>query len=53
VVKECQDMPGKELFQYYDEQGNKRSIDSGMVNNYIKEVAGADFSAKDFRTLIP
>src|SRR5690606_22291885 len=36
IVQACKDIPGKELFQYYDESGEKRSIDSGMVNNYIK-----------------
>lgn len=50
IVKQCRDIPGKELFQYYDEQGNRKSIDSGMVNSYIKEIGGDDFSAKDFRT---
>lgn len=50
AVKACRDIPGKELFQYYDESGNKRSIDSGSVNLYIKEATGGDFSAKDFRT---
>ena len=50
TVKECRDIPGKELFQYYDEQGNKKTIDSGLVNNYIKTATGKDFSAKDFRT---
>lgn len=49
IVKECRDIPGKELFQYYDEDGNRRSIDSGRVNEYIKESMGPDFSAKDFR----
>jgi DNA topoisomerase I len=50
VVQACRDIPGKELFQYYDAEGNKRSIDSGQVNNYIKSVMGEEFSAKDFRT---
>jgi DNA topoisomerase-1 len=50
MVKQCRDIPGKELFQYYDADGQHRSIDSGMVNQYIHEAAGADFSAKDFRT---
>ncbi len=49
TVKACRDIPGKELFQYF-ENGNKKTIDSGMVNNYIKAVTGSDFSAKDFRT---
>jgi len=50
VLKACQDIPGKELFQYYDAEGNHKAIDSGMVNGYIKEAAGGDFTAKDFRT---
>ena len=50
IIKQCRDIPGKELFQYYDEQGNHKSIDSGMVNNYIKNASQGDFSAKDFRT---
>lgn len=50
AVKQCRDVPGKELFQYYDEQGQRHPIDSGMVNSYIHEAAGSDFSAKDFRT---
>lgn len=50
LVKQCRDIPGKELFQYYDEDGNHRSIDSGMVNDYIKNIAEQDFTAKDFRT---
>jgi len=49
VVKECRDIPGKELFQYYAKDGSRRSIDSGRVNEYIKEASGLDFSAKDFR----
>ncbi|EJL74029.1 DNA topoisomerase IB [Chryseobacterium populi] len=50
LVQKCKDIPGKELFQYYDEEGNRHSIDSGMVNDYIKEISGEDFTAKDFRT---
>jgi DNA topoisomerase I len=50
VVEACREIPGKELFQYYDENRNKKSIDSGMVNQYIKEATGGDFTAKDFRT---
>jgi DNA topoisomerase I len=51
IVKQCRDIPGKELFQYYDNKGNKKSIDSGMVNDYLKEnTGGMDVSAKDFRT---
>lgn len=50
IVKSCRDIPGKELFQYYDHEGNHKSIDSGMVNAYLKEISGEDFTAKDFRT---
>ena len=50
IVKECRDIPGRELFQYYDAAGNHYSIDSGAVNQYIKEISGHDFTAKDFRT---
>lgn len=50
AVKACRDIPGRELFQYYDSEGVKKSIDSGTVNQYIKEATGGDFSAKDFRT---
>ncbi|HEX2608108.1 MAG TPA: DNA topoisomerase IB [Flavisolibacter sp.] len=50
MVQKCRDIPGKELFQYYDAEGNRKPIDSGMVNRYIKEATGGDFSAKDFRT---
>ncbi len=50
AVKDCRDIPGKELFQYYTESGERRAVDSSMLNNYIKEATGADFSAKDFRT---
>lgn len=50
IVKKCRDIPGKELFQYYDEGGERKTIDSGMVNTYIKNISGGDFTAKDFRT---
>ena len=50
IVQKCRDIPGKELFQYYNEDGSRHSIDSGMVNEYIKNISGEDFSAKDFRT---
>jgi DNA topoisomerase-1 len=50
VVKQCRDIPGKELFQYYDENGETKSIDSGMVNEYIKNICCDTFTTKDFRT---
>ncbi len=50
LVKQCRDIPGKELFQYYSEEGQHCTIGSGDVNNYLKEITGEDFTAKDFRT---
>ncbi|MBA4055037.1 MAG: DNA topoisomerase I [Marivirga sp.] len=50
IVKACRDIPGKELFQYFNDDGIRCPIDSGMINNYIRESTGKDFSAKDFRT---
>jgi len=50
IVKACRDIPGKELFQYYDGQGGTHTIDSGMVNEYIRKISCGDFTAKDFRT---
>lgn len=49
LVKKCQDIPGQDLFQYYDDDGNHRCISSSDINNYLKEVTGEDFTAKDFR----
>lgn len=50
LVKSCQDLPGQDLFQYIDENGEPQPIDSGDVNAYLREIAGEDFTAKDFRT---
>ncbi|WBX98285.1 hypothetical protein [Chryseobacterium gambrini] len=50
LVQKCKDIPGRELFQYIDDEGNRHTVDSGMVNDYIKEISGEDFTAKDFRT---
>jgi DNA topoisomerase-1 len=50
IVKECQDLPGYELFQYVNEAGEICRIDSADVNRYIREISGHDFTAKDFRT---
>ncbi len=50
LVKQCKDIPGQELFQFYTNGKAHKAIDSGMVNNYIKEVTNCDFTAKDFRT---
>jgi DNA topoisomerase-1 len=50
VVKRCQDLPGYELFEYLDAEGKVCTVESNDVNRYIREIAGADFTAKDFRT---
>ena len=50
IVAHCQAIPGEELFQYLDEEGARQTIDSGDVNDYIREIAGEEFTAKDFRT---
>lgn len=50
IISQCKDIPGKELFQYFDEAGNNHCIDSGDVNSYIREISGGDFTSKDFRT---
>ena len=50
VVRKCQDLPGQELFQYLDENGDVRDIDSADVNEYLRETTGEDYTAKDFRT---
>jgi DNA topoisomerase-1 len=50
IVRRCQEIPGQELFQYLDENGEVRSVRSEDVNAYLREISGADFTAKDFRT---
>ena len=50
IVARCQDLPGQELFAYLDEDGEVRPIGSSDVNDYLREITGQDFSAKDFRT---
>jgi len=50
IVKRCQDLPGYDLFQYLDETGERRYCTSGDVNAYLQEIAGEEFTAKDFRT---
>lgn len=49
LVKKCRDIPGQELFQYYDDDGKHHSIGSSDVNQYLKDISGEDFTAKDFR----
>jgi DNA topoisomerase I len=50
LVRRMRDLPGFELFQYVDEQGETRAVDSADVNEYLKAIAGAEFTSKDFRT---
>jgi DNA topoisomerase-1 len=50
IIKRCQDLPGYELFQYVGEDGSLYSIDANDVNDYLKQIAGEDFTTKDFRT---
>jgi DNA topoisomerase I len=50
IVKACQDIPGYDLFQYYDDNGDHRVVGSSEVNDYLRGITGEDFTAKDFRT---
>jgi DNA topoisomerase-1 len=49
LVRKCKDIPGQELFQYYDADGKRHAVGSGDINCYLKEISGEDFTAKDFR----
>ena len=50
IVKGCRDLPGYELFQYLDDEGNQHAVGSEEVNAYLREITGEDVTAKDFRT---
>ncbi|MGH2477136.1 MAG: DNA topoisomerase IB, partial [Candidatus Limnocylindrales bacterium] len=50
LIRRCQELPGQELFQYLDEDGEARDIASDDVNAYLREISGGDYTAKDFRT---
>jgi len=50
VIARCQDLPGQDLFQYLDEDGEAQDVTSQDVNEYLRQIAGEDFTAKDFRT---
>jgi len=50
IISKLQDLPGQDLFQYVDDDGEIRDISSQDVNEYLREITGEDFSAKDFRT---
>ena len=50
VIKQCREIPGYEIFKYYDESGDRHFINSEDVNEYLQDITGQDFTAKDFRT---
>jgi len=50
IIKRIMDLPGQDLFQYIDENGERHAISSSDVNTYLKEITGRDYTAKDFRT---
>jgi DNA topoisomerase-1 len=50
IVKQCRDLPGQDLFQYLDDDGQRQNVNSSDVNEYLRELAGTDVTAKDFRT---
>ncbi|KRE96584.1 DNA topoisomerase [Frateuria sp. Soil773] len=50
IVRRVQQLPGQRLFQYVDDDGRRQPVDSGQVNDYLRDACGSDFSAKDFRT---
>ncbi|HEY0848008.1 MAG TPA: DNA topoisomerase IB [Noviherbaspirillum sp.] len=50
IIRRMRDLPGQELFQYVDDDGQQRTVDSADINAYLREITGEDFTAKDFRT---
>jgi DNA topoisomerase-1 len=52
IIRACQDIPGQELFGYLEADGMPRNVTSNDVNDYIREISGGDFTAKDFRTWV-
>jgi DNA topoisomerase I len=50
IVRACQELPGQQLFQYIDEDGNRQGVTSSDVNDYLREITGREITAKDFRT---
>ncbi|HUP28606.1 MAG TPA: DNA topoisomerase IB [Usitatibacter sp.] len=50
IIRRCRDLPGQALFEYVDDEGKPQAIGSSDVNEYLKEISGADVTAKDFRT---
>src|SRR6185436_13094017 len=52
VVRRCRELPGQELFAYFDDAGEIHQIGSSDVNEYLREISSSDFTAKDFRTWV-
>jgi DNA topoisomerase-1 len=50
IVQRCQELPGQELFKYLDDEGRRQTVDSGDINEYLRQVSGREITAKDFRT---
>lgn len=50
IIRRVRDLPGQELFQYVDDDGQQRTVGSADVNDYLRELTGEDYTAKDFRT---
>jgi DNA topoisomerase-1 len=50
LLKRCMELPGQALFQYLDDDGQRHSIGSSEVNQFLQQLTGADFTAKDYRT---
>jgi DNA topoisomerase I len=50
IVQRCQDLPGHELFQYVNDAGERQTVDSADINEYVRQTGGSEFTAKDFRT---
>jgi DNA topoisomerase-1 len=50
IIQRSRDLPGQELFEYVDDEGETRTVDSSDVNDYLRQVTGEDYTAKDFRT---
>ncbi len=50
IVRRCKDIPGSSLFEFLDNEGNPQHLESGDVNEYLREISGGEFTAKDFRT---
>lgn len=50
IVKRCMELPGQNLFQYLDDQGQRHTVSSSDINSYLQDLTGADFTAKDYRT---